>query len=91
MINNSTELGAAVRAARKSRGLTQVELAVQAGVARAWLAKFEAGHPTASIEQVFRTLRALGLGLDVVEPTYTEAELRIMAARDRRKAARTHG
>jgi len=51
-IVNAREFGASVRAARKERGWSQEELVAQAGVSRAWLARFENGHPAASIDPI---------------------------------------
>jgi HTH-type transcriptional regulator/antitoxin HipB len=79
-IANARQLGAAVRAERKRRGLSQAKLAEQAGVSRAWLARFENGHPAASIEQVFRVLRSLDLTITVGERTHTSAESAVLAA-----------
>ncbi len=86
-IMNARQFGAAVRAARKQRGLSQEALVAQAGVSRAWLARFETGHPTASLEPVFRVLGALGLSLNLVEHKTSDAEsavLAALAARDKR-------
>ncbi|MGF7238545.1 MAG: helix-turn-helix domain-containing protein [Frankia sp.] len=79
-ITNARQLGAEVREARKKRGLSQEDLAAQAGVSRAWLTRFETGHPTASIEPLFRVLSALDLSLDLAERTVTEAEAAVLAA-----------
>ncbi len=79
-ITNARQFGAEVREARKRRGLSQEDLAAQAGVSRAWLTRFETGHPTASVEPLFRVLNALGLSLDLAERTVTEAEAAVLAA-----------
>jgi HTH-type transcriptional regulator/antitoxin HipB len=79
-ITNARQLGAVVRAARKKRGLSQESLAAQAGVSRAWLARFETGHAASSIAPIFRILRTLELGLTVGERTITEAESVVLAA-----------
>lgn len=79
-IANARQFGAVVRAARKKRGLSQESLAAQAGVSRAWLARFETGHPASSIAPIFRVLRFLDLGLAVGERTVTEAERAVLAA-----------
>lgn len=79
-IANARQLGATVRAERKRRGLSQERLAEQAGVSRAWLARFESGHPAASIEQVFRVLRSLDLTISVGKRTHTPAELAVLDA-----------
>lgn len=85
---NARQLGTAVRAARKERGLSQEALVARAGVSRAWLARFENGHPAASIEPVFRVLGALGLSLDLRERAMSDGERRVLdalAERDRRR------
>jgi HTH-type transcriptional regulator/antitoxin HipB len=79
-ITNARQLGAEVREARMRRGLSQEGLAGRAGVSRAWLARFETGHPTASIEPLFRVLGALDLSLDLAQRTVTEAEAAVLAA-----------
>lgn len=79
-IANARQLGAAVRAARKQRGLSQEALASQAAVSRAWLTRFETGHPAASIEQIFRVLRTLDLTIAIGDRTHTPAESALLAA-----------
>lgn len=61
-------LGAAVRALRLRRGLTQVELASRAGVSRRWLMNLEAGR-TFGVEtgRVMTVLDALDASLWVVD------------------------
>jgi len=66
-ITTARELGAAVRWARQGAGLTQAALAAQSGVSRAWLAKFEAGHRAASVEQIFKVLAVLNLDIALGE------------------------
>lgn len=66
-INSAGDLAAAVRGRRISLGLSQADLAAQAGVSRPWLSKVEAGRPTAEFGLVLRLLDALGLSLDVDE------------------------
>lgn len=64
-ITNSIELGAAIRAKRKSLGVTQKELAMAAGVGLRFLIELEKGKPTARIEGVFKVLQVLGMKLTV--------------------------
>lgn len=82
-IGSARQLGAAVRAARRRRDWTQVVLAERAGVSRAWLARFETGHPTASLEPVFRVLSALDLDVDLTERRLSAGESEVVAALDR--------
>lgn len=79
-IANARQLGATVRAERKRHELSQEKLAEQAGVSRAWLARFESGHQAASIEQIFRVLRALDLTISIGKPTHTPAERAVLDA-----------
>jgi HTH-type transcriptional regulator/antitoxin HipB len=57
------KFGAIVKAERARLALSQHELAARAGVSRSWLAKLEAGHRGAELEQILRLLQALGLSL----------------------------
>jgi len=66
---SALDLGHAVRAARLDQGLTQAELARDAGVGRQWLVEFEAGDKvTAPLDMVLRLLRELGLAV-TLDPT----------------------
>lgn len=46
MLTTVRELGAALRAARRSSNLSQHELAALAGVSRSWLSRLETGSMT---------------------------------------------
>ena len=80
VISGARQLGAAVRAERKRRGWSQVVLAEHSSVSRAWLARFETGHPSASLEPVFRVLTAMDLELNVVKRRVSPAESDVLAA-----------
>ncbi|GAB3948639.1 hypothetical protein GCM10029976_080240 [Kribbella albertanoniae] len=71
------KFGATVKTERARLALSQHELAGRAGVSRSWLAKFEAGHRAAELEQILRLLEALGLSLvlrsDASAPAEDEA------------------
>ena len=54
-------LGSAVREARKERKLTQVQLAHQAHVSRAFIGELEKGHSRAELGKVLDVLGVLGL------------------------------
>ena len=62
-IGDWNKLGALVKDARTRRGWSQSELAAQAEVSRAWIAKLERGHRSAELEQILRIFRALQLHL----------------------------
>lgn len=64
-IGHWTKLGSAVRDARTRRQWSQHELASRAGVSRSWLAKLEAGHRGAELEQILRLLAALDMSLAI--------------------------
>lgn len=58
---SSAELGQAVLVAREALGLTQVELATQAGVGRKFLWQLERGKGTLRMDKVIRVLDTLSL------------------------------
>ena len=76
-IDNSADLGNAIRKTRKALGLTQPQLALAAGVGVRFIVELEAGKPTVRLENVLRVVGALGGKLTVEgmppEPT-TEGE-----------------
>ena len=59
------DVGAVMREARESAGLTQVELARRSRVSREWLVKVEAGRTSAELPRVMAVLAELGMTLDV--------------------------
>jgi transcriptional regulator with XRE-family HTH domain len=69
-LRNEIELGAAVRAARHLRKMTQAELATKARVSRSFIITLERGQgPRAEIGRVLRVLKALGFRLTLEEDT----------------------
>jgi len=64
-IIDATDLGALVRSQRRELGMTQLELAAKAHVSRRWLSDVESGKDSAEFGLVMRTLRALGMFVDV--------------------------
>lgn len=60
-IRQMTDLGAAVRAERLCRGLSQVAVAARAGVSREWLGRLENGAPRLETDKVLRTLQVLDI------------------------------
>jgi HTH-type transcriptional regulator/antitoxin HipB len=65
LVHNARELGLRMRDQRLELGLSQVALANQIGVARAWVIRVERGNAGAEIGLVLKALAALGLDLDV--------------------------
>lgn len=59
------ELGRRVRAARKALGLSQEQLAVQAGTNGLTLRRMEKGEPNIRLETIRGVLRILGLAFEV--------------------------
>ncbi len=66
-VRTITDLGAYLRARRIELGMDQAELAKKAGTSRKWLVEVEHGKPGAEIGLVLRTLRALGVAIDLTE------------------------
>ncbi|MGA3683456.1 helix-turn-helix domain-containing protein [Pseudomonas graminis] len=68
-------LGSQIEEMRKSRGLTQVQLAYQAGMTRQKLAEVEKGSPTVAVNFYAKVLAALNAEIKVVSarrPTFEE-------------------
>jgi y4mF family transcriptional regulator len=64
-IETPAELGAAVRRARRSRGLRQEDLALGAGTGLRFIGELERGKPTVQLDATLRVLHALGIALEV--------------------------
>lgn len=65
-IRTPQDLGASIRDARRSRRLTQAELARRAGVSREWLIGVENGsRPRAELTKMLAVLAALDLDLTI--------------------------
>ena len=62
-LRNPADIGALIRARRRTLGLEQAELAARAGVSRLWISQVERGTPGAGIGLVLRTFAALGVEL----------------------------
>ncbi len=65
LISNVEALGALIRAARKSQGLTQQDFADVAGVGVRFLSELERGKTTAEIGLVLHVLQLAGFELIV--------------------------
>jgi len=65
-VRTPLDLGLVIRERRRQLGLSQSQLAEQAGVGRQWLVAVERGKSRAEIGLVLQTLYALGLALSVV-------------------------
>ena len=58
-------MGGALKAHRKSMGLTQLDAAGLCGVGERFLSELERGKPTAQLGKVLLVLNRLGLRLDL--------------------------
>jgi len=67
-ISTPGELGAALRAARRARGLRLEDAALAAGVGVRFLSELERGKPTVRLAETLRAVRSLGLRLVVEDP-----------------------
>jgi transcriptional regulator with XRE-family HTH domain len=64
-IRTISSLGATIRGARKSSGLTQAELAVRSGLSRATIIKIESGSRY-DISSLIAAMKALGLEMSII-------------------------
>lgn len=65
IIRTTRELAHLVRDRRARLALTQAALADLVGVSRKWIVDLEAGKRTGDISLILRTIKALGLDLEV--------------------------
>jgi HTH-type transcriptional regulator / antitoxin HipB len=80
-VRTASDLGAALVQARRERGLSQQELAEQAGVSRRWLSSVERGQNLrAEFTLVLQLLRALGTEFTMVDRPPASAEERLLAS-----------
>ncbi len=68
-IQTATDLGKVIRERRKHDGLTLVEVAGLTNVGVRFLSELENGKPTVRLDKLLRVLTALGMQLQVVDPT----------------------
>ena len=66
VIRSNKDLGAAIRLARKSGNLRQVDVARKASVRQALVSDIENGATTAKLDTVIRVLAALDLDLSII-------------------------
>lgn len=60
-IYTPASIGAAIKHYRHSAGLSQAELAEQAGIRRTYLSYLENGQETEQLKRILRVLRQLGV------------------------------
>ncbi|MGH3274281.1 MAG: helix-turn-helix domain-containing protein [Streptosporangiaceae bacterium] len=66
-VRSIADVAATVRGRRLDLGLTQAELARNAGISRKWISEFEASKATVEFALVMRVLEVLGLSLSLGE------------------------
>ena len=66
-IENTEQLGEAIRKQRKHLGVTQKELAMVCGTGLRFIVDLEKGKPTCQVGKIFQVLQALGLSVDLPE------------------------
>ncbi len=64
-IRTAADLGAFIRERRTKLGMEQVALAEKTGTSRKWLVEVEQGKPRAEIGLILRTLKTLGISIDL--------------------------
>jgi HTH-type transcriptional regulator/antitoxin HipB len=64
-MRTADDLGAFIRERRTKLGMDQVALAEKAGTSRKWLIEVEQGKPRAEIGLILRTLKTLGVSIDL--------------------------
>ncbi len=67
-IHSTAELGRAIRAERKTLGLTQGDLAAASGVSLRFVSELERGRASAGVGRVLHVLKMLGLGVVLATP-----------------------
>jgi HTH-type transcriptional regulator / antitoxin HipB len=63
IIRTPQDIGALIRARRRSLGMSQADLASKLGTSRLWITEIERGKPRASLMLILQALSALGLEL----------------------------
>src|SRR5271166_4784696 len=64
-IRTAADLGAFIRERRTKLGMDQIALTKKAGTSRKWLVEVEQGKPRAEIGLILRTLKSLGVSVDL--------------------------
>ena len=67
-IVSASDLGSALRVARRDRGLRLEDVALAAGVGIRFLSELERGKPTARLAETLRVAAALGVDLSLEDP-----------------------
>jgi len=73
-VRRGTDLGLAIAEARRSKGLTQAELAEEIQVSRPYLTLMENGRSSRLLDHLLRALRRLGAEVTVTWPAPDSAD-----------------
>ena len=76
-IRRPAELGAYIMNVRRSRGLSQEELAGRLGVSRVWVGQIERGKASPRLDLILRTLNELEITLSVSTGGEPDAPARV--------------
>lgn len=69
-IRTASDVGAFIRESRTKLGMDQGALAEAAGTSRKWIVEVERGKPRAEIGLLLRTLKTLGVSIDLqIDPS----------------------
>jgi transcriptional regulator with XRE-family HTH domain len=74
-IRQMADLGAAVRAERRRRGLSQAALAAKVGVSREWLSRLENGASRLEADKVLRVMGVLDFAVLPRDEQPTQADI----------------
>jgi transcriptional regulator with XRE-family HTH domain len=77
IVRTTREIGLLVRDRRQATGLTQAQLAEQAGSSREWVRLLESGRPRLDLGLTLRALSAVGIVLDAQVATSTPPASRV--------------
>ncbi len=92
VVRTPQDIGALIRARRRSLGMSQADLASKLGTSRLWITEIERGKPRASLVLILQALSALGLelvtddeGKSALEPQTTTGNALMKEMRRREK------
>lgn len=74
VVRSPEDLGRAIGELRRAQGLTQEQLATNAGISRNWLAQLERGRQSRSFSIMLRLIRRLGGELVVIRAKAPDGE-----------------
>lgn len=63
VLRSPQDIGALIKARRRSLGMSQADLASKLGTSRLWITEIERGKPRASLVLILQALSALGVEL----------------------------